>query len=937
MKFDELKTILSKEHKEYKSIPFWSWNNEIEEEELVKQIEDMHSVGIGGFIMHARTGLKIEYLGEKWFSCIDACLKKAKELNMEAWVYDENGWPSGFVGGKLLKNVAFRAQYLEYKVLEDFDESAFVVYKKVKDEYKVITEKEKNLKAYHTVYLRTSPANTDILNPEVVTAFINETHEQYYKRFKNSFGKELVGFFTDEPQYYRQNTPYSIAVENEYKKKGKDVKEGLIYLFTHDENGYAFRNEYYSTLSYLYVNNFYKRLYDWCAKHNCKLTGHSIEESGLADQLPCCSGVSPSYEFEQMPGIDWLGKFLPDELITKQIGSVSSQLNKKYVLTETFACCGNEVTPKELKSVAEFQEFGGVNRICQHLYPYSVSGQGKFDHPPVFSRHSNWFDGFKIFNNYFEKLGYIVGETKEIYDLAIIHPLNSIYLDYIREEHHESEGVKKLEKDFHELFRFLENNGITYHLIDDTILKNNGKNKKDGLMVGSCKYSTIIVPKMNNIAKSTLDFLMEYKGKLLNLADIKYVDGVKADVSLPSNTTMEEIIAKKKIKFTGLSGRISMTARSGKLGDFIFVKNLENVNPCSFKLENYSEYKALELETLTIKDICETNEINGLESMILVKDDTQIKPIDSIRNIDITKKFAFADITENYLVIDMAKYSFDGKKYSTLQSVQQIFDDLLYKDYKGEVFVKYEFTVKDVVPMKVVCEQSKYKSFTVNGNEVTLSQNSFDLKFFDSDISSFVKEGKNEVVLSFDFYQHDGVHFALFDPESTESLVNCLYYDTSIENIYIKGEFNIDNKYAICSKKLPEKLNNIEKNGYPFFKGEFKICGKYSFDGIGIREMQINGGFLTAKVTANGKSVDLVLDNKKDISSILVKGMNDIEITVKVSLRNLFGPLHYNQFGISPFAFTFRKCWRNGKPDLYVNDFVLVPVGIDSITMKEIR
>lgn len=94
----KLKQALSGKLKEYRSIPFWSWNNYLDEAELCRQIEEMKSAGIGGFIMHARTGLKEEYLGEKWFSCIGACLQKAKELGMEAWVYDENGWPSGFVG-----------------------------------------------------------------------------------------------------------------------------------------------------------------------------------------------------------------------------------------------------------------------------------------------------------------------------------------------------------------------------------------------------------------------------------------------------------------------------------------------------------------------------------------------------------------------------------------------------------------------------------------------------------------------------------------------------------------------------------------------------------------------------------------------------------------------------------------------------------------------
>ena len=67
---EKLKQALDCDLTDYQSIPFWSWNNELDEAELVKQIEDMKSVGIGGFIMHARTGLKIEYLGEKWFSCI---------------------------------------------------------------------------------------------------------------------------------------------------------------------------------------------------------------------------------------------------------------------------------------------------------------------------------------------------------------------------------------------------------------------------------------------------------------------------------------------------------------------------------------------------------------------------------------------------------------------------------------------------------------------------------------------------------------------------------------------------------------------------------------------------------------------------------------------------------------------------------------------------
>lgn len=121
---------------------------------------------------------------------------------------------------------------------------------------------------------------------------------------------------------------------------------------------------------------------------------------------------------------------------------------KKRVLTETFGCSGYDVTPKELKSVAEMQYFGGVNVMCQHLYPYSVAGRGRIDHPPVFGPHGNWNEGFKAFNDYFARLSYIVANTEEKAKIGVIHPMRDIWLDYVRSEDYES--VKRTEEDFNE-------------------------------------------------------------------------------------------------------------------------------------------------------------------------------------------------------------------------------------------------------------------------------------------------------------------------------------------------------------------------------------------------------------------------------------------------------------------------------------------------------
>ncbi len=933
MDFIQLKSILGQEHKEYKSMPFWSWNNELDEDNLVAQIEDMHKAGIGGFIMHARTGLKTEYLGEKWFSCIEACLKKARELGMEAWAYDENGWPSGFVGGKLLEKEEFLAQFLTYEVKDSFDDTAFVVYEKTVDGYEVLDSKKESVQQYHTVYLHTSPANTDILNPDVVDAFIQETHEEYYKRFKDSFGKELVGFFTDEPQYYRWDTPYSKCIAEEFAKEGLDVKSGLIYLFIQDKKGYEFRTKYYSIINQLYVQIFYKKIYDWCEAHNCKLTGHSIEESLMGHQLACCAGVMPSYEFEHMPGVDWLGKFLPNELMTKQVSSVASQLGKKHVLTETFACSGYETTPRELKSVAEFQYFGGVNRTCQHLYPYSMSAQGKFDHPPFFSRHGNWYDDFKTFNTYFDRLGFIIGETKEIYDLAIIHPIRSCYLNYLRAS--DMESVKELEGAFTRLLERLAANGITYHLIDESIIERHGKNVGTALQVGNCTYHTIIVPEMASIAGSTLALLKAYKGKLLNLANIEYVNGISQKVALQSNITFEDIVANTAVKVKNTSGRYALNARVGELGEFIFIKNLSNTEKCACDIEVFEQYRALDLTTLTIRSIEKHNVIDGLGSLILIKDDTKCERNTLVKTEEITDSFSVKHITENYLVLDKVCYSFDGENYTEQMPVPQAFERLLRMDYKGKLFVKYAFDVKDMVAVKLLVENAKYEHFEVNGREVVFEQSDFDFLFVEGDISKHLRVGKNEIVYSMEYYQHDGVHFALFDPMATESVKNCLYYDTSIENMYLYGDFSLDENYAVCDKKMPTAINGIEKQGYPFFKGNIVYSGNYTYNGKERVILDLKGDYMVANITVNGKTRDVVMDTFVDITDLLKVDENELEITIRTSLRNLFGPHHFDCQFVSPQCFTMRGWWKDGKPEAYLEQYILTNVGIEKITVKE--
>ena len=488
----------------YKSVPFWSWNDELDKDKLVKQVEWMNENGIGGFFMHARGGLKTEYLGDKWHECIEACSKRAKELGMEAYAYDENGWPSGFVGGKLLEDIENHDRYLTHKIGE-YDEKALVSYDTSGNSLKRVNAP---CDSCLNVYEHYSASTADILNPEVVDKFIALTHNEYKKRDKY----ELKGFFTDEPQYYRWDTPYTKALPAYFKKTyGEDILDSLGLLFVEKEGYRAFRYRFWKSMQTLMLESFGKKIYDWCDENGYKLTGHYIEEGCLDGQMLCCAGIMPFYEYEHIPGIDYLGSWISMGFAERQVVSVSAQLGKKQILTETFAGCGWNITPKDLKKIAECQYVHGVNLMCQHLLPYEEHGQRKRDYPAHFSSVNPWMKkGFKDFNDYFSCLGKMIAESKEKVNVGVFHPIRSAYFDYKRYDETNRSGIGSLEYSIEALVERLGKSAIAYHFLDETIMSKHARVENNTLVVGNCKYDYIIFPQIFTMDKSSEALLCEY-------------------------------------------------------------------------------------------------------------------------------------------------------------------------------------------------------------------------------------------------------------------------------------------------------------------------------------------------------------------------------------------------------------------------------------------
>ena len=935
--------------KEYRALPFWSWNDKLEKDELVRQIQWMKEAGFGGYFMHARGGLTTEYLGDDWFKCIEACLDAGKARGLQSWAYDENGWPSGFAGGKLLEDPENCDQYLTYTV-GGYDGNALVSYRL--SEEKLVRTNADEGGEYLNVYVHTSASTADILNPEVVDKFIRLTHEEYEKRLGKK-GKEcLVGFFTDEPQYYRWEQPYTKMIEKHFREVyGEDILDGLGLLFVEKEGYRDFRYKYWKGMQRLMLDGFAKRVYDWCEQSGKALTGHYVEETTLEMQMMCCAGIMPFYEYETIPGIDNLGNWISTPVMPKQVSSVAAQLGKKKVLTETFACCGWDVTPKQLKRIAEWQYVNGVNLMCQHLLPYSEHGQRKRDYPAHFSWANPWVrEDFRTFNDYFARLGYLLGESVERVRVALFAPVRSAYFDYKRENF--GKVSLPVDESYQALAAELSSKHIAYHIIDETVMEKHARVENGKLIVGEASYDFIVFPKTYTMDKTT-DKLFEAffagGGKMLFTDGLPaYLEGEPHAYPYETNTDWKQIIAAQEYTVDDHKTGVQSTMRSFQGTPFLFAVNTDDEKDCTVTFEGkFHSFVALDLETLETKKVSTTLHFDPSESYLLFPSDEVVKAEEEKKIVTLGNAFTVTKASDNYMTLDKLQYSFDGVNYSEALRYMGVFNELLNARYEGEVYLKYSFKVKKA-PKRIafLAENMHGKECLVNGKAARFTgQSDFEKKIAKADISDLVREGVNEVVIKLDFYESEEVYFVLFGENLTEGLKNKLAYDTTIESAYLQGDFGVyaeggfvkgksknvllGNDFYLAERK--REITDTVKDGYPFFAGTMTL--ETTIESIKKPcVLDLKGNYCLAALHINGKKVPKsYFSGKADISDYLAAGVNRVAVTLWSGNRNLLGPHHSleeNPMSVGPYTFELAGSWEHGKSRCERENYSFVRFGL---------
>ncbi len=534
---------------EYRGLAFWAWNGRLEEAELRRQIHLMHRMGLGGFFMHARVGLATPYLSPEWFRLVGACADEAKRLGMRAWLYDEDRWPSGFAGGFVTRNPAYRMRRLAVRILGDSERlrwgpalaAAFVarldgvradgVRRIPRGGSPKLAPGEQRVAFTLEVYACSPSFNgfsyIDTLNAEAVRAFIRITHAAYRKYNGRYFGGVIPGIFTDEPRYGHLldvdlktgqpgGLPWTGVLPALFRRRyGYDLIPHLMELvFDVDGRGMRpARLHYHDCLTQLYVDAFCRQISAWCERNHLIFTGHHQDEDSLSGQTHVVGSCLRAYEYMQAPGIDLLGENRRLYDIVKQASSAARQFGRKWRLTETYGCTGWDFPLAGHKALGDWQAALGINLRCQHLAWYTMEGQAKRDYPASIFYQSPWWELYPKVEDYFARLHVVMTRGREVRDVLVIHPVESMWM-MCRRGWRDDACVARYDR----MLLALRDSLLTAHLDfdygDEDILARHARVSRGKgravLHVGRAAYTVVVVPPLNTMRRTTLGLLRRF-------------------------------------------------------------------------------------------------------------------------------------------------------------------------------------------------------------------------------------------------------------------------------------------------------------------------------------------------------------------------------------------------------------------------------------------
>ena len=487
----------------------------------------LKELGLGGIVCNVdfREYLNSETHWDTLVRAIEAC----RQIGLIAWIYDEEGYPSGAAGGLVLKhNAEYEAIALTYdsKCSEPFA---------LRPAYEH-THASNN---YHAA--RRYP---NLLDERAIKRFIEVTHDEYRRRLKDHFGKTVKAFFTDEPSLMAVNigplpdnvrnnvrvldpldvnvkplpsVPWVRDLPARYRERyGQDIMEIRRSLFEGtDEADRRARLQFWGLISDLVSKRYFGQIQQWTKAHGIASSGHTLWEETPLHHVPLEGNALKVLGHMDIPGLDMLSSdpraVIYGGWLTAVLPASAALLNGgRQVMTEvsdfsqTMAGKGS-VPLADMIATAGWQAAFGVTEFTLY-YDYRQRKNGTY----------------KQYCDFVGRINAFLREAQPVPRVLLYYPIYDLWGEYLPVAakltlDSQSKRMQDIVNSFMKLGQQLVKDQISFAVVDHELLAGAKILDKDIWIAGQ-RFEALVLPATVELPRSAQVVVNQFKaigGKVL--------------------------------------------------------------------------------------------------------------------------------------------------------------------------------------------------------------------------------------------------------------------------------------------------------------------------------------------------------------------------------------------------------------------------------------
>jgi hypothetical protein len=365
----------------------------------------------------------------------------------------------------------------------------------------------------------TTQSLEDYLNPAATSQYLKWTHEQYKHYVGDEFGRTIMGFRGDEPDYSIGGLPWTPAFfERFWQIKGYDV-QAYAALFAQTPSRYdpgisihltpeqlRIKGDYYHVFSQMFEAGFFAPQGEWCAANNLEYQVHLNHEEMEMELTHSEGSFFRDMRNVEVPGIDAIWHQIWKDTVSdypRLASSVSHVYGKPRAFTESFAAYGPQPGVEMARYILNEEMVRGVNLVEMMYFPATSAGPRP---PPMFMGEA----AFSDLTAYVRRLSYLMAMGRPDASVALFLPSSSMWL-----------GDDAADRQFVSTERLLSEHQVDFDIVSEDALARDLKGGRGSFeTLSGNQYRTVILPEPEVLSEMAVERLKAFAaagGKIIFL------------------------------------------------------------------------------------------------------------------------------------------------------------------------------------------------------------------------------------------------------------------------------------------------------------------------------------------------------------------------------------------------------------------------------------